>query len=113
MKVVVMLFCLVGALQAYTDPGTGILLWQIMLAVFAGLAFRFRNLAGKWFYKKKPPVDSPGGCKRFCVNADSFVRPLTAERTASRSPFALLIGSGVSARAAVKAARSAPVRAWP
>jgi hypothetical protein len=54
MRVVILLFGLVGALQAYTDPGTGILLWQIMLAVFAGVAFRFRSLVVRLFVKKEP-----------------------------------------------------------
>lgn len=59
MRVVFMLFGLVGALQAYTDPGTGFLMWQIMLAVFAGVAFKFRSLVGRLFGKKEPSGGPP------------------------------------------------------
>jgi hypothetical protein len=38
-------------LSAYTDPGSGILIWQIAIATFAGLAFKFRTLWFKLFKK--------------------------------------------------------------
>jgi hypothetical protein len=40
-----------GQLCAYTDPGSGILLWQIAIAGFAGIAFKFRAIWGKLFKK--------------------------------------------------------------
>jgi hypothetical protein len=31
----------------YTDPGTGAMLWQLMVAAFIGAAFYFRHYAAK------------------------------------------------------------------
>lgn len=53
MRIVALVLCLATALQAYTDPGTGILLWQIMLAVFAGLAFKLRALVARFFGRRE------------------------------------------------------------
>jgi hypothetical protein len=37
--------------RAYTDPGTGAMLWQMLAAGFVGLMFYFRRITG-WFRKK-------------------------------------------------------------
>jgi hypothetical protein len=37
---------------AYADPGTGALLWQIMVAVLAGVMFKLRSIA-QWFSKRR------------------------------------------------------------
>ncbi len=37
--------------RAYTDPGTGALLWQMLAAGFVGLMFYFRKFTS-WFKKK-------------------------------------------------------------
>jgi hypothetical protein len=42
--------------HAYTDPGTGALLWQMMLAGLVGVSFYFRRITA-WFKKKKGPKD--------------------------------------------------------
>lgn len=52
MHLFVMLFIATSAqLSAYTDPGSGILLWQLAIAGFAGFAFKFRTLWAKFFKK--------------------------------------------------------------
>ncbi len=38
--------------SAYTDPGTGALLWQIIAAGFVGVLFYFRKFIS-WFGRKK------------------------------------------------------------
>lgn len=38
--------------SAYTDPGTGTMLWQIILAGAVGASFYIRQIIG-WFKKKK------------------------------------------------------------
>ncbi len=38
--------------RAYTDPGTGALLWQMLAAGFVGLMFYFRKFTS-WFKKKE------------------------------------------------------------
>ena len=42
--------------HAYTDPGTGALLWQMMVAGLVGVSFYFRRITA-WFKKKKGPKD--------------------------------------------------------
>jgi hypothetical protein len=37
--------------RAYTDPGTGALIWQIIAAGFVGLMFYFRKFASR--FRKK------------------------------------------------------------
>jgi hypothetical protein len=37
---------------AYTDPGSGALLWQILVAGFVGAMFYFRRFT-QWFRRKK------------------------------------------------------------
>lgn len=39
--------------MAYVDPGSGALLWQIMLASVAGLTFRTRSIINWW--SRRPP----------------------------------------------------------
>ncbi len=40
--------------RAYTDPGTGALIWQMALAGLAGVAFYFRRITN-WFKNRKGP----------------------------------------------------------
>jgi len=40
--------------QAYTDPGSGMLIWQMLLAAFAGAMFYFRRFT-TWFKNRKGP----------------------------------------------------------
>jgi hypothetical protein len=42
--------------HAYTDPGTGALLWQMMVAGLVGVGFYFRRITA-WWKKKKGPKD--------------------------------------------------------
>jgi hypothetical protein len=42
--------------RAYTDPGTGALIWQMMVAGVVGVAFYFRRITG-WFRNRKGPKD--------------------------------------------------------
>ena len=42
--------------HAYTDPGTGALLWQMMVAGLVGVGFYFRRITA-WIKKKKGPKD--------------------------------------------------------
>ena len=40
--------------HAYTDPGSGMLIWQMLLAAFAGAMFYFRRFTS-WFKNRKGP----------------------------------------------------------
>ena len=42
--------------RAYTDAGTGALIWQMALAGLAGVAFYFRRITS-WFKNRKGPRD--------------------------------------------------------
>jgi hypothetical protein len=42
--------------HAYTDPGTGALLWQMMVAGLVGVGFYFRRITS-WFKNRKGPKD--------------------------------------------------------
>ena len=42
--------------RAYTDPGTGALIWQMMVAGIVGVGFYFRRITG-WFRNRKGPKD--------------------------------------------------------
>lgn len=42
--------------RAYTDPGTGALLWQMMVAGLVGVGFYFRRITS-WFKNRKGPKD--------------------------------------------------------
>jgi hypothetical protein len=41
-----------GEAHAYTDPGSGVLVWQLLVAAFVGLAFYFRKFI-TWLRTKK------------------------------------------------------------
>jgi hypothetical protein len=40
--------------HAYTDPGSGMLIWQGLVAAFLGASFYFRKFFFKLFGKKPP-----------------------------------------------------------
>jgi len=42
--------------RAYTDPGTGALIWQMLVAGLVGVGFYFRRLTS-WFKGRKGPQD--------------------------------------------------------
>jgi len=42
--------------RAYTDPGSGMLIWQMLVAGFVGMLFYFRRLTS-WFRGKKGSKD--------------------------------------------------------
>ena len=42
--------------SAYTDPGTGALIWQMMVAGIVGVGFYFRRITG-WFRNRKGSKD--------------------------------------------------------
>ena len=40
--------------RAYTDPGSGALIWQMMVAGLVGVGFYFRRITA-WFRNRKGP----------------------------------------------------------
>jgi hypothetical protein len=46
------LFLLPAAAGAYTDPGSGALLWQMLMAAFVGVMFSLRRMAN-WFRSRR------------------------------------------------------------
>jgi hypothetical protein len=40
--------------SAYTDPGSGALIWQMMVAGLVGVGFYFRRITA-WFRNRKGP----------------------------------------------------------
>jgi hypothetical protein len=40
--------------RAYTDPGSGALIWQMAVAGIVGVSFYFRRITA-WFKKRKGP----------------------------------------------------------
>ena len=42
--------------HAYTDPGTGALIWQMLVAGVVGVGFYFRRIT-TWFKNRKGPRD--------------------------------------------------------
>jgi hypothetical protein len=40
--------------RAYTDPGSGALIWQMMVAGLVGVSFYFRRITA-WFRNRKGP----------------------------------------------------------
>jgi hypothetical protein len=42
--------------RAYTDPGSTALIWQMLVAGFAGLLFNLRRITS-WFKNRKGPKD--------------------------------------------------------
>jgi hypothetical protein len=53
---VLLLFATERQAMAYTDPGTGALIWQALVAGFVGLLFYVRRFT-TWFKKKRGPKD--------------------------------------------------------
>jgi hypothetical protein len=51
-----LLFATERQAMAYTDPGTGALIWQALVGGFVGLLFYARRITA-WFKKKKGPKD--------------------------------------------------------
>ena len=45
--VVLLLLGLVGPAWGYTDPGSGLLLWQVVAAAFVGVLFQIRRFFSK------------------------------------------------------------------
>ena len=42
--------------RAYTDPGSGALIWQMLVAGLVGVTFYFRRITA-WFKNRKGPKD--------------------------------------------------------
>jgi len=40
--------------RAYTDPGSGALIWQMLVAGLVGVSFYFRRIT-RWFKNRKGP----------------------------------------------------------
>jgi hypothetical protein len=55
-----LLFASEGEARAYTDPGSGALIWQMLVAGFVGVAFYFRRLTS-WLKGKRltSVIDQP------------------------------------------------------
>jgi len=57
---VVQFFFILGALEqpayAYVDPGSGLLLFQVISTSLAGTAFLLWNRLRKWFFRKELPA---------------------------------------------------------
>lgn len=53
--ILVMLVSVEKPAYGYTDPGSGALLWQMLMASIVGGAFYFRRLLS-WFRRDKPAV---------------------------------------------------------
>jgi hypothetical protein len=51
-----LLFATEQEARAYTDPGSGMLIWQMLVAGFVGVLFYFRRLTS-WFRGKKGSKD--------------------------------------------------------
>ena len=60
LRIIPLLFLLSFATEhearAYTDPGSGVLIWQMLVAGFVGIAFYFRRLTS-WLKGKKGPKE--------------------------------------------------------
>ena len=48
----IILFATESEAHAYTDPGSGVMIWQMLVAAFIGVGFYFRKLLF-WFKEKK------------------------------------------------------------
>jgi len=53
---ILLLFATERQAMAYTDPGSGALIWQALVAGFVGLLFYVRRIS-TWFNKRKGPKD--------------------------------------------------------
>ncbi len=51
---VLLLFATENEARAYTDPGSGFLIWQFMVATFFGVLYYSRRVLA-WFKSKKGP----------------------------------------------------------
>ena len=51
LAVAVVLICFEREAKAYTDPGSGALIWQVLVAGFFGALFYLRRILG-WFRAK-------------------------------------------------------------
>jgi hypothetical protein len=54
---VILLFVLIASeapLKAYTDPGSGIMIWQILAAGFVGILFQVRKITS-WIRGRRRP----------------------------------------------------------
>lgn len=62
---VLLLFASEGEARAYTDPGSGALIWQMLVAGLVGAAFYFRKFTS-WLRRKQESrdVDQPAEEKR-------------------------------------------------
>ena len=54
--VVLVMFATEQEARAYTDPGTGALIWQMLVAGVVGVGFYFRRITS-WFKNRKGPRD--------------------------------------------------------
>jgi hypothetical protein len=57
MVLVLLLFAFEREASAYTDPGSGALIWQMLVAAFVGSMFYVRRFTA-WFKAKRNPKDS-------------------------------------------------------
>jgi len=61
-RLCIILFCLgvFTELAAYTDPGSGLLMWQILVGTFAGASFLLRKFIRKLIRRAPdtPPEES-------------------------------------------------------
>jgi len=53
---ILLLFATERQAMAYTDPGSGALIWQALVAGFVGLLFYVRRFTA-WFHRKRGPKD--------------------------------------------------------
>jgi hypothetical protein len=51
MVLLAFLLCFERSAKAYTDPGSGALIWQVLVAGFFGAMFQIRRIVG-WFRSK-------------------------------------------------------------
>jgi len=49
---------IVNALLLYADPGSGALIWQLLVAAFIGSMFYFRRIK-EWFFLKRKLRGAP------------------------------------------------------
>ena len=54
--IVLAMFATEREARAYTDPGSGALIWQMLVAGLVGVSFYFRRITA-WFKNRKGPRD--------------------------------------------------------
>ncbi|MEW6130847.1 MAG: hypothetical protein AB1757_27705 [Acidobacteriota bacterium] len=64
--VLILLIATQTQVHAYTDPGSGTLIWQMLLAASFGLAFYLRKIIS-WFRALKPRKSSTTSTDRTSV----------------------------------------------